>query len=46
MYLFKGKIDDVAIWDEALTNAEKIDSALPRVKDLEIHDKEMEKEIF
>ena len=22
MYLFKGKIDDVAIWDEALTNAE------------------------
>ena len=27
---------------EALTNAEKIDSALPRVKDLETHDKEME----
>ena len=27
---------------EALTNAEKIDSALPKVKDLETHDDEME----
>tara|TARA_B100001057_G_scaffold403414_1_gene415671 strand:+ start:10664 stop:11128 length:465 start_codon:yes stop_codon:yes gene_type:complete len=27
---------------EALTNAEKIDAALPKVKDLETHDEEME----
>ena len=27
---------------EALTNAEKIDSALPKVKDLTAHDNEME----
>ena len=37
----KKEITEVEI-KEALTNAEKIDSALPKVKDLEIHDEEME----
>mgnify|MGYP001442568810 FL=1 len=37
----KKEITEVEV-KEALTNAEKIDAALPKVKDLETHDEEME----